>query len=105
MLQIAKGLKLEFDASFAPNTGLVLENFVSMRLGYRKVIVSFCSWFLWFRKKSAKIKSAYKQDYFHGTGDVDFDFAGPAVQASAVVGYVCHVQLNLSLFSVNQFIM
>lgn len=39
-----------------------------------------------FRKKSAKIKSAYKQDYFHGTGDVDFDFAGPTVQASAVVG-------------------
>ncbi|PFX17934.1 Voltage-dependent anion-selective channel protein 2 [Stylophora pistillata] len=57
--QIAKGLKLEFDTSFAPNTG----------------------------KKSAKIKSAYKQDYFHGTGDVDFDFAGPTVQASAVVGY------------------
>ena len=41
-----------------------------------------------FRKKSAKIKSAYKQDYFHGTGDVDFDFAGPTVQASAVVGWV-----------------
>ncbi|KAL9984422.1 hypothetical protein ACROYT_G006710 [Oculina patagonica] len=57
--QIAKGLKLEFDTSFAPNTG----------------------------KKSAKIKSAYKQDYFHGTGDVDFDFAGPTVQASAVMGY------------------
>ena len=38
------------------------------------------------RKKSANIKSAYKQDYFHGTGDVDFDFAGPTVQASAVVG-------------------
>ena len=41
---------------------------------------------MYFRKKSAKIKSAYKQDYFHGTGDVDFDFAGPTVQASAVVG-------------------
>ena len=41
-----------------------------------------------FRKKSAKIKSAYKQDYFHGTGDVDFDFAGPTVQVSAVVGLV-----------------
>lgn len=57
--QLAKGLKLEFDASFAPNTG----------------------------KKSAKIKSAYKQDYVHCTGDVDFDFAGPAIQASAVAGY------------------
>ena len=49
-----------------------------------------------FRKKSAKIKSAYKQDYFHGTADVDFDFAGPAVQASAVVGYVCYAAVQLS---------
>ena len=50
--------------------------------------MSCCFSFLYnFRKKSAKIKSAYKQDYFHGTADVDFDFAGPAVQASAVVGY------------------
>ena len=50
--------------------------------------VCCCFSFLYnFRKKSAKIKSAYKQDYFHGTADVDFDFAGPAVQASAVVGY------------------
>jgi len=57
--QIAKGLKMEFDTSFAPNTG----------------------------KKSAKIKSAYKRDYFHGTADVDFDFAGPTVQASGVVSY------------------
>jgi len=57
--QIAKGLKLTFDTSFAPNTG----------------------------KKAAKIKSAYKQDYFHSTADIDFDFAGPTVQASAVVGY------------------
>ncbi|XP_031562895.1 voltage-dependent anion-selective channel protein 2-like [Actinia tenebrosa] len=57
--QIAKGLKLEFDTTFAPNTG----------------------------KKSAKIKSAYKSDYVHGTADVDFDFAGPTVQASGVVGY------------------
>ena len=24
----------------------------------------------------------------HCTGDVDFDFAGPAIQASAVAGYV-----------------
>ncbi|EDO31835.1 predicted protein [Nematostella vectensis] len=57
--QIAKGLKLQFDTTFAPNTG----------------------------KKSAKIKTAYKQDYLHATGDVDFDFAGPTVQGSAVVGY------------------
>jgi len=57
--QIAKGLKLEFDTSFTPNTG----------------------------KKSAKIKSAYKRNYFHGTADVDFDFAGPTVQASGVASY------------------
>lgn len=57
--QVAKGLKLQFDTTFAPNTG----------------------------KKSAKIKTAYKQDYLHGTADVDFDFAGPTVQASGVVGY------------------
>jgi len=50
-----------------------------------------------FRKKSAKIKSAYKQDYFHGTADVDFDFAGPAVQASAVVGYVCLMYTKIIL--------
>lgn len=48
----------------------------------------FIAWFCDIRKKSAKIKSAYKQDYVHCTGDVDFDFAGPAIQASAVAGYV-----------------
>lgn len=57
--QIAKGLKLTFFTTFAPNTG----------------------------KKEAKIKSAYKQDHLHSTADIDFDFAGPKVQASAVVGY------------------
>jgi len=55
----AKGLKLTFDTMYAPNTG----------------------------KKSAKIKSAYKHDYVHATADVDFDFAGPTVQGSAVFGY------------------
>lgn len=57
--QLAKGLKLTFDTMYAPNTG----------------------------KKAAKIKSAYKHDYFHATADVDFDFAGPTIQGSAVVGY------------------
>lgn len=55
----AKGLKLTFDTMYAPNTG----------------------------KKAAKIKSAYKHDYVHATADVDFDFAGPTVQGSAVFGY------------------
>ena len=57
--QLAKGLKLTFDTTFAPNTG----------------------------KKSAKIKSAYKHDYIHTTADVDFDFAGPTIHGSTVVGY------------------
>ena len=52
------------------------------------VLLVFIAWFCDIRKKSAKIKSAYKQDYVHCTGDVDFDFAGPAIQASAVAGYV-----------------
>ena len=57
--QLAKGLKFTFDTSFEPNTG----------------------------KKSAKIKSAYKNEYSHSTADFDFDFAGPTIHGSTVVGY------------------
>lgn len=57
--QLAKGLKLAFDTSFAPQTG----------------------------KKSGKIKTGYKQDYVNVNADVDFDFAGPTVHGAAVVGY------------------
>lgn len=57
--QIAKGLKLSFDTSFAPQTG----------------------------KKSGKIKTAYKMDYLNLNCDVDFDFAGPTVHGAAVLGY------------------
>jgi len=57
--QIAKGLKLSFDTSFAPQSG----------------------------KKSGKVKTAYKQDYINLNCDVDFDFAGPTVNGAAVVGY------------------
>lgn len=39
-----------------------------------------------FRKKSGKIKSAYKTDYVHLNADVDFDFAGPTLYGAAVVG-------------------
>lgn len=56
---LAKGLKLTFEGSFAPQTG----------------------------KKSGKIKTAYKRDYFNGSIDADFDFAGPTINASAVTGY------------------
>jgi len=57
--QMVKGLKLTFDTSFAPQTG----------------------------KKSGKIKTAYKQDYINTNCDVDFDFAGPTINGSAVLGY------------------
>lgn len=58
--KIAKGLKLDFDTTFAPITG----------------------------KKSAKVKAAYKGcDFLHTTADVDFDFAGPTVHGSGVFAY------------------
>lgn len=57
--QMVKGLKLTFDTSFAPQTG----------------------------KKSGKIKAAYKQEYVNTNCDVDFDFAGPTINGSAVLGY------------------
>lgn len=57
--QIAKGLKLAFDTSFAPQTG----------------------------KKSGKIKTGFKQDYININCDVDFDFSGPTINGAAVLGY------------------
>lgn len=57
--QIAKGLKLTFDTSFAPASG----------------------------KKSGKIKTAYKREYLNLNCDVDFDFAGPTIHGAAVLGY------------------
>jgi voltage-dependent anion channel protein 2 len=57
--QLAEGLELTFDTSFAPQTG----------------------------KKSGKVSSAYKMDYIHLNCDVDFDFAGPTVHGAAVLGY------------------
>ena len=45
-------------------------------------------WCNLFRKKSGKIKTAYKMDYLHMNCDVDFDFAGPTVHGAAVLGYV-----------------
>ncbi|XP_050394654.1 voltage-dependent anion-selective channel protein 2 [Patella vulgata] len=57
--QLAKGLQLAFDTSFAPQTG----------------------------KKSGKIKSAFKNDNVNINCDVDFDFAGPTIHGAAVLGY------------------
>nr|XP_061807248.1 voltage-dependent anion-selective channel protein 2-like isoform X2 [Nerophis lumbriciformis] len=57
--KITKGLKLNFDTTFSPNTG----------------------------KKSGKIKTAYKREYLHAGVDVDLDFAGPTIHGAAVAGY------------------
>lgn len=57
--QLAEGLDLAFDASFAPSTG----------------------------KKSAKVKTEYKMAYAHLNLDVDLDFAGPVVHGAGVLGY------------------
>jgi len=37
-------------------------------------------------KKSGKIKSEYKRDYFHSNLDVDFNFAGPTIFGAVVFG-------------------
>ncbi|PIK61879.1 putative voltage-dependent anion-selective channel protein 2-like [Apostichopus japonicus] len=57
--QIASGLKLTFDTSFAPNTG----------------------------KKTGQVKTVYKRDYMNVNADVDFEFAGPTINGAAVLGY------------------
>lgn len=57
--QLAKGLKLAFDTSFAPQTG----------------------------KKSGKVKTGYKNDYVNLNCDVDFDFSGPTINGAGVLGY------------------
>jgi hypothetical protein len=57
--KLLKGLKLSFDTQFVPQTG----------------------------KKSGKIKSEYKHDYFRSNLDVDFNFAGPTVFGAVVFGY------------------
>jgi len=58
--KLAKGLKVDFESTFAPLTG----------------------------KKSAKVKTAYQaSDYLHTTADLDADFAGPTVHGSGVFAY------------------
>jgi len=52
-------LKIDFDTTFAPITG----------------------------KKTAKVKTAYKHDNVHATGDIDLNFAGPSINGSAVFAY------------------
>uniref|UniRef100_A0A4W3H4C2 Non-selective voltage-gated ion channel VDAC3 n=1 Tax=Callorhinchus milii TaxID=7868 RepID=A0A4W3H4C2_CALMI len=38
-------------------------------------------------KKSGKLKTGYKRDYVNLGCDIDFDFAGPTIHSSAVLGY------------------
>jgi voltage-dependent anion channel protein 2 len=57
--QLAKGLKLTFDSSFAPQTG----------------------------SKSGRVKSAYKVDYLHLNADVDLDYSTPTLHGAGVIGY------------------
>ncbi|KAI1292008.1 Voltage-dependent anion-selective channel protein 2 [Halotydeus destructor] len=56
---LAKGLKLGFNASFAPQSG----------------------------KKTGTVKTAYKHDALHLNTDVDLDYAGALVHSAAVLGY------------------
>lgn len=57
--QIATGLKLTLCTSFSPNTG----------------------------KKAGTAKVAYKRDYINTNLNTDFDFAGPTLNGSTVLGY------------------
>lgn len=57
--QLVNGLKLSFEALFAPQTG----------------------------KKCGKVKTDYRRDYLHSSVDVDFDAAGPVVHGAWVLGY------------------
>nr|CAD7444217.1 unnamed protein product [Timema bartmani] len=57
--QIAQGLKLSFDTTFAPQTG----------------------------SKTGRIKSAFQNESVALNCDVDLNLSGPIVQASAVLGY------------------
>lgn len=57
--QLVKGLKLSFDASFAPQTG----------------------------NKTGRIKTAFTHEKVKFDADSTVDLAGPLVNASAVVGY------------------
>jgi voltage-dependent anion channel protein 2 len=57
--QFAKGLKLSFDTKFTPLTG----------------------------KKAGCVKTSYKQDHINISTDVNLEYAGPVVNAAAVLGY------------------
>ena len=54
----------------------------------RQLINSF---FFYFSKKSGQIKSEYQREYLHSNLDVDFDFAGPTINGSAVAGFVLYI--------------
>lgn len=43
--------------------------------------------FIKFRKKNAKVKSAYKREHINVGCDMDFDIAGPSIRGAVVFGY------------------
>lgn len=57
--QLAKGLKLSLDTTFAPQTG----------------------------KKSGSVHAGYKRDYVNVNTSADLDAGGPVLHANAVLGY------------------
>eukprot|EP00118_Oscarella_pearsei_P024453 m.306105 g.306105 ORF g.306105 m.306105 type:complete len:293 (+) comp40970_c0_seq1:69-947(+) len=57
--QMLEGLKLGIDTTFSPSTG----------------------------RKTARVKTAFKHEYINIEGGVDFDYSGPSVFGSAVLGY------------------
>lgn len=56
-------------------------------IGSNHNAVLLFSSFSFLRKKSAKLKTSYKRDFVNVGCDLDFDMAGPTIQAAAVLGY------------------
>lgn len=62
---------------------LVFNSEDSLPPTYAELFLCYYHW----RKKSGKIKAAYKREYVHAGLDVDLDFAGPTIHGAAVAGY------------------
>ncbi|CRL00538.1 CLUMA_CG013799, isoform A [Clunio marinus] len=87
--QLIDGLKLSFDGSFAPQSGITCPSSVTIR--YRRNINHYLPSYIYFgykfRSKTGRFKTAYAHEYVHLNGDVNVDLAGPLINTSAVVGY------------------
>jgi voltage-dependent anion channel protein 2 len=88
--QLVKGLKLSFDGSFAPQTGLVV---VGMKCKYKVQIFDGGGQYVFSfvqsssRNKTGRFKTTYSHERVRVDGDVNVDLAGPLVNASGVFGY------------------